>query len=286
MQPGPKNYARSSVLGEEVLRLLLVSVQESVRDEVVEALTGRAGDYRLYWVSQPDLAPARGGDLLPHVVLVDDELGGANPVTLVSQLDARLPQAAILVLVAPENLVTARQAVLAGARGFLTKPVQPVELTSALRQVLTKWAVVYKAEPAPRPSDLLTITSPIHLELVRVPAGEFLMGSDPKVDPRAYDNEKLQHRLILPEFYIGKYPVTNEQYAAFLKAARQVAPEHWENGKIPAGKESHPVVYVSCQDAIAFCRWLSQASGKSFRLPTEAEWEKAARGGLEGQFYP
>ena len=125
---------------------------------------------------------------------------------------------------------------------------------------------------APQPAaqalpDLLTIESPIHLELVRVPAGEFLMGSDPKVDKDASGDEQPQHRLYLPEFYIGKYPVTNEQYAAFVKATRQAAPQHWENGQIPAGKGDHPVVNVSWEDAVAFCRWLSQASGKAIPAP-------------------
>ena len=139
--------------------------------------------------------------------------------------------------------------------------------------------------PVPTPPDLLTITTSIHLELVRVPAGEFLMGSDPKVYKDASADEKPQHRLYLPEFYIGKYPVTNEQYAAFVKATRQTAPQYWKNGQIPAGKEGHPVVNVSWRDAIAFCQWLSQASSKAIRLPTEAEWEKAARGD-NGRIYP
>jgi formylglycine-generating enzyme required for sulfatase activity len=140
------------------------------------------------------------------------------------------------------------------------------------------------AQPVPSP-DLLTIESPAHLELVRVPAGEFLMGSDPKVDAQAYDDEQPQHRLTLPEFYIGKYPVTNEQYAAFVKATRRTVPQHWNNGQIPVGKEGHPVVNVTWQDAGAFCLWLSQASGKPLRLPTEAEWEKTARG-RDGRIYP
>ncbi len=105
------------------------------------------------------------------------------------------------------------------------------------------------------------------------------------MDKQASDDEQPQHRLTLPEFYIGKYPVTNEQYAAFVKATGQAAPRHWKNGQIPAGKENHPVVNVSWRDAVAFCRWLSQASGKSLRLPTEAEWEKAARG-RDGRIYP
>jgi formylglycine-generating enzyme len=132
---------------------------------------------------------------------------------------------------------------------------------------------------------ILTIESPIHLELVRVPAGEFLMGSDPKVDKDAFGGEQPQHRLYLPEFYIGKHPVTNEQYAAFANATRRADPRHWKKGKIPAAKGNHPVVYVFWRDAITFCQWFSQASGKAIRLPTEAEWEKAARGS-DGRIYP
>jgi formylglycine-generating enzyme required for sulfatase activity len=134
--------------------------------------------------------------------------------------------------------------------------------------------------------DPLIIETPIRMELVCVTAGEFLMGSDPKVDRQACDDELPQSRLALPEFYIGKYPVTNVQYAAFVKAMiRQASPQHWENGQIPAGKKDHPVVNVAWRDAVAFCRWLSQASGRSLRLPTEAEWERAARG-ADGRTYP
>ena len=118
----------------------------------------------------------------------------------------------------------------------------------------------------------MTIDKPIHLELVRVPAGPFLMGDD-------------KHTVDLPEFYIGKYPVTNQQYAAFVQASKARAPDHWKEGKIPAGKENHPVVYVKWDEAVAFCQWLSQASGHEVRLPSQAEWEKAARG-ADGRTYP
>ena len=111
------------------------------------------------------------------------------------------------------------------------------------------------------------------------------MGSDPARDKQAYDDEQPQHRLALPEFYIGKCPVTNEQYAAFIRATGQAAPGHWKNGQTPADRNGHPVVNVSWKDAVAFGQWLSQASGKVTRLPTEAEWEKAARGS-DGRIYP
>jgi formylglycine-generating enzyme required for sulfatase activity len=152
-----------------------------------------------------------------------------------------------------------------------------------------------KEEPAPQPPpptiekpeqpDVLIITSPIHLELVRVPAGEFLMGSDPEKDEHARDSEQPQHTVDLPEFTIGKYPITNVQYAAFVQAADHRAPKHWEKGEIPSGEEDHPVVYVTWDDAMAFCEWLSQETGKEFVLPSEAEWEKAARG-TDGRIYP
>ncbi|HXV99303.1 MAG TPA: formylglycine-generating enzyme family protein, partial [Anaerolineae bacterium] len=135
------------------------------------------------------------------------------------------------------------------------------------------------------PPDRVTITTPIHLELVRVPAGEFLMGSDPKKDKNASKDEQPQHRVHISEFYIGKYPLTNEQYATFIKATKHRGPNHWKGGKIPSGKENHPVVNVSWDDIVAFCEWLSRESGRTCRLPTEAEWEKAARG-TNGRIYP
>jgi len=141
------------------------------------------------------------------------------------------------------------------------------------------------SDPAPIPPDLVTIMYPIHLELVRVPAGEFFMGSDPAKDKDAQQDEQPQHRVYVSEFFMGKYPVTNEQYAVFVKTTKYQVPGHWEKGKIPAGKGDHPVVRVSWDDAVAFCEWLSRESGRVFRLPTEAEWEKAARG-TDGRIYP
>jgi len=111
------------------------------------------------------------------------------------------------------------------------------------------------------------------------------MGSDPHKDKVARDNEQPQHRLYLPDYYIAKTPVTNVQYAAFIQATGYKMPKHWKNAEIPAGKDAHPVVNVSWDDAIAYCRWLLETTGKPYTLPSEAEWEKAARG-TDGQLYP
>ena len=106
----------------------------------------------------------------------------------------------------------------------------------------------------------------IGIEMVTIPAGEFLYGED-------------KQRVRLPEYRMAKTPITNTQYKAFVDATGYRAPEHWKNGQIPKGKADHPVVYVSWEDAQAFCAWAG------CRLPTEKEWEKAARG-TDGREYP
>jgi formylglycine-generating enzyme required for sulfatase activity len=122
-------------------------------------------------------------------------------------------------------------------------------------------------------------------EMIRIPAGKFLMGSDPQKDALAEPYEHSQHTLYLPDYSMAKTPVTNAQYAAFVQAANHRQPEHWAGGGPPRGKEDHPVVHVSWYDAMAYCRWLSRVTGKPYRLPSEAEWEKGARGN-DRRIYP
>jgi formylglycine-generating enzyme required for sulfatase activity len=112
------------------------------------------------------------------------------------------------------------------------------------------------------------------------PAG---MGATPGESPA--------HRVTLPAFRIGRTPVTNAQYAHFVRATRQpVAPElAWQLAGIgqvpPPGREDHPVTGVTWDEAVHYCRWLSESTGRRYRLPSEAEWERAARG-AEGRLYP
>jgi formylglycine-generating enzyme required for sulfatase activity len=137
---------------------------------------------------------------------------------------------------------------------------------------------VLDSELGPRPARL-------EPELILIPAGEFLMGSDPSMDKHALDDEKRQHTVYLPDYYLARTPVTNAQYEVFVQDYENYRPEHWKDGKPPKGKEDHPVVYVSWRDAVAYCNWLAQVTGKAYRLPSEAEWEKGARG-IDGWIYP
>ncbi len=122
-------------------------------------------------------------------------------------------------------------------------------------------------------------------DMFLIPAGEFLMGSDPKKDKQAEKNEQPQHTVYLPDFYIAKTPVTNEQYEAFVQTTGYQPPDHWVEREPPKGKYTHPVVQVSWFDTQAYCQWLTEATSRNYRLPTEAEWEKAARG-TDGLIYP
>ncbi len=122
-------------------------------------------------------------------------------------------------------------------------------------------------------------------EMILIPGGKFLMGSDPQKDKDARGLEQPQSAPYLADYYLAKTAVTNAQYAAFVQAAGHIPPRYWENAGPPRGKENHPVVGVSWYDAVAYCHWLSTVTGKPYRLPTEAEWEKAARG-TAGRIYP
>ena len=106
---------------------------------------------------------------------------------------------------------------------------------------------------------------------VYVPPGEFLMGEG------ANPPEGPEHKVWLDGFCIGKYEVTNAEWKAFTDATGFTPlPSHWKGGQIPEGKENHPVVNVSWEDAKAYCEWVSKETGREVRLPTEAQWEKAA----------
>jgi sulfatase modifying factor 1 len=144
------------------------------------------------------------------------------------------------------------------------------------------WSLATAASPGPP----TTPTSPGNdeVELVQIPAGEFTMGHKGSYDTLP------ERRVHLPTFFIDKYEVTNIRYKRFIDATGHKVPWSqdpaaaayiwdWQKRLYPSGKGDDPVVLVSWEDAVAFCGWV----GKS--LPTEAQWEKAARG-PQGHAYP
>ena len=115
--------------------------------------------------------------------------------------------------------------------------------------------------------------------MVRIPEGWFLMGSD-----TGQDNERPVHRVWVDAFELAACQVSNAEYAQFLAATEHRKPPHWDDPLFSHPEQ--PVVAPSWFDAVAYCEWLSEKSGRRYRLPTEAEWERAARGGVEQKLYP
>jgi formylglycine-generating enzyme required for sulfatase activity len=126
--------------------------------------------------------------------------------------------------------------------------------------------------------------------LIRIPAGWFLMGSDSGrdvlIDVLIQDSEKPVHRVWIDEFQLAAHQVTNADYQHFLRSTASIPPPFFSD---PAfNHPEQPVVAVSWHEAIRYCEWLAAITDKNFRLPTEAEWERAARGGNknEAALYP
>lgn len=141
--------------------------------------------------------------------------------------------------------------------------------------------MVHQAHP-PRETDR-TLRDPLSdrntaPQLVHIPAGAYLMGSPN--DERGRRLDEYQHEVRVGEFYIGKYPVTFRDYDLFCEATNSKKPfdQGW-------GREGRPVIKVTLEDALSYLKWLCLETGKNYRLPTEAEWEYAARAGTETRYW-
>jgi sulfatase modifying factor 1 len=113
----------------------------------------------------------------------------------------------------------------------------------------------------------------------RIPEGWFQMGCDV-----GRDDEKPAHRVWVDAFELAARQTTNADYAPFLEDTHHPPPSLWDDPSFSDPEQ--PVVAVSWFDAVAYCEWLGRALGKKYRLPSEAEWERAARGGVEGETFP
>ncbi len=144
--------------------------------------------------------------------------------------------------------------------------------------VYTQPGCCFLIKPSPR------YTSTIGMQLILIPAGESMMGSSLSEEGR-FDCEGPLHQVYLDAFYIGEKEVTVGQWKIFIEDTAYKW-DKWSLLNQYAPGDNYPIVFVTWEDAQSFCRWLSKKEEKSYRLPTEAEWEKAARGGLQGKRYP
>jgi formylglycine-generating enzyme required for sulfatase activity len=171
-------------------------------------------------------------------------------------------------------------------RSFTTQRWQVglvVELEPGMRQLraikpgFKEWSgtVVVKANETASVNIELK-RSDLELEMLRVSEGPFICGDD-----RGAKDQRPQHQTLTTEFEISRSEVTNQFYKLFVDGANHPAPQGldygWSGNEYPLGQDDYPVVFVSWEDAVAFCKWLSEQTGHRYRLPTEAEWEKAAK---------
>ncbi|HEY3289081.1 MAG TPA: formylglycine-generating enzyme family protein, partial [Anaerolineae bacterium] len=188
-------------------------------------------------------------------------------------------------------------------------PINPTVAITEIDMVVPTVPATSVASRTVQSNDLLLPLAPgVQMEMVRVPAGAFLMGSA-VTDTTSMPDERPQSRLTLDDYLIDKYDVTNAQFKAFVNATGykttaekvgtgytlvvtqwlEVKGADWLHPYGPGsdinGKDNHPVVLVSWDDAVAYCAWTSQVTGHTVVLPNEAQWEKAARG-TAGQLYP
>lgn len=235
-------------------------------------LAARLGEYR-----SPDGDRLRAGERERALAVVNGARPGAAAAELEALAEALLQgdlslshfRTALSLVSAPPARRSAAGMQLRALLAFVAVAVI-LELFTCLQAYLPGAAKPPAAQApapmAPASDDRIIVNGKDGSILVKVPAGKFSMGSD------GYDiDEKPAHAVTLPDYYIGRYEVTNGQYEQFVRQSSHRGEPFWRDYAGP-GRERYPVVCVSWADAAAYCRWAG------LRLPTEEEWEKAARG--------
>ena len=172
-----------------------------------------------------------------------------------------------------------------GTRSFTTQQWQVrliVDVAPGLRQLraskpgFKEWSGTVVVKPNETATVNIDLKRGFDLEMLRVSEGPFICGAD-----RGAKDQRPAHQVLTPEFEISRTEVTNRLYKIFVDSANHPAPQGldygWNGNDYPPDQDDYPVVFVRWEDAVAYCKWLSEQTGRRYRLPTEAEWEKAAK---------
>ncbi len=131
-------------------------------------------------------------------------------------------------------------------------------------------------------SHAFAFSNSLGMNMIPINGGSFIMGEE---KGRGGEDEMPVHKVTLSPFFISQTEVTISQWKRFCDESETYW-DQWEDVKTYSPKGDYPICFVSWEDAEEFCEWLSEREGKNYRLPTEAEWEYAARGGLHAKLFP
>jgi len=252
--------------------------------------------------------PQMNGTLIAHAVNLQDLQDAVKAADEVSRTSGSVKAAAKTGQFSRrvENMISAFIGAVGAAllEAFIENEVYP-PLKEAWTEFRTGWIARIEANTGAGSSTLgypgaaaPARRKDFEPEMMRIPAGEFWMGTDRRALERAgiaweswFEDELPYHRRYLPEYWIAKYPVTRAQFARFEEGGSYwdgsfwtEAGWRWLRDHAPDKRSGtrrtadHPAVDIRWYEALAYCRWLSAETGRAYRLPSEAEWEKAARG--------